>query len=109
VNIAMAHKPLPPLPRGKESHKATAFEQVRHNTPLFLFSQQISFGRKRTKQWWPKWWQGIANFCMQGLKVTGSPGKKIAAQVLSALQGKGLVRKEASLLRAFLVTFFAKK
>jgi len=36
-------------------------------------------------------------------------GKIIAALVLSGLQGKGLVRKEAFLLTAFLVTFVATK
>jgi hypothetical protein len=36
-------------------------------------------------------------------------GKKIAAQVLSGLQGKGLCGNEALLLKAFLVTFGAPK
>jgi hypothetical protein len=36
-------------------------------------------------------------------------GKKIAAQVLPGLQGKGLCGEEALLVKAFLVTFGAPK
>ncbi|MDP9047522.1 MAG: hypothetical protein M3N14_05250 [Bacteroidota bacterium] len=44
---------------------------------------------------------------MKGNNAQGSPRKNIAAQVLSDLQGKCLCGQEASLLRAFLVTFEA--
>jgi hypothetical protein len=38
--------------------------------------QQNSFGRNQAKRWWPGAWQGIAMFCIQGIKATGSPGQK---------------------------------
>ena len=68
--------------------------------------QQGSFGRKRVERCWVVWGQReLANFAER--ECVG--GQNSPPVVLPVLQGKGLERKEASRLIAFLVTFVATK
>ena len=78
-----------------------AFTHFRFKDLIIIFPgivalfQQISFGWNQAKQWWPFAQEGHSKFLHKGLKAKGYPGKKIAAQVLHDLPGKGQVRQRS--------------